>query len=82
MKSETNLQKLLKLLGDGEWHTSEELSKITWRFGHTIHEGRNKGYPIEKRKIGHNQFEYRLSPSYFKSLKVSYKSKSTNVVSS
>ena len=62
-KPKTNLQKLLKLLGDGEWHTTEELSQITWRFGHTIHEARNKGYLIEKRKISHNQFQYRLSVS-------------------
>lgn len=67
MKRETNLQKLLKLLGDGNWHTSEELSKITWRFGHTIHEARKKGYQIEKHQVGHNQFQYRLSPSYISS---------------
>ena len=81
MKRETNLQKLLNLLGDGEWHTSEELSQITWRFGHTIHEARNKGYPIEKRQINHNQFEYRLPPSSVTSLKVSGKSRSASLVS-
>lgn len=57
----TNLERLIALLKDGKWHTSEELaSKVSWRFGHTIFEARKKGYSIEKRKIAHNQFQYRL----------------------
>lgn len=61
MKRETNLQKLLRVLGDGNWHASDELAfKVSWRFGHTVYEARNKGYSVEIRKIAHNQFEYRL----------------------
>lgn len=56
-----NLKKLLLILKDGKWHSGRELAiKVSWRFGHTVYEGRRKGYPIEMRKIGHNQFEYRL----------------------
>lgn len=58
----TNLELLIALLKDGEWHSSKELaSEVSWRFGHTVFEARKKGYFIEKRKVAHNQFEYRLS---------------------
>lgn len=57
----TNLKKLLEVLHDHLWHSSDELAdKVTWRFGHTIHEARKKGYSIEARKIRHNQYEYRM----------------------
>ncbi|WP_071516170.1 hypothetical protein [Geitlerinema sp. PCC 9228] len=62
MKLKTmNLEKLLMLLKDGQWHSGDELAmKVSWRFGHTIYEARHKGYKIEKRKIAHQQFEYRM----------------------
>ncbi|NET32735.1 MAG: hypothetical protein F6K19_12085 [Cyanothece sp. SIO1E1] len=67
MHTQTNLTKLdllLQVLDDGKWHSSEELaSKVSWRFGATIHEARHKGHPIEKRKVCHNHYEYRLSPN-------------------
>jgi len=57
----TNLERLIAILKDGKWHPSDELaSKVSWRFGHTVFEARKKGYPIEKRKMAHNQFQYRL----------------------
>lgn len=57
----TNLQKLLRVLKDKKWHSSDELaSEVSWRFGHTVFEARQKGYFIEKRMIAHNQFEYRM----------------------
>lgn len=57
----TNLIRLISLLKDGLWHPAEELAqKVSWRFGATIHEARKKGHQIEKRKIAHNQYEYRL----------------------
>ncbi|MGL5062759.1 MAG: hypothetical protein ACRC62_22525 [Microcoleus sp.] len=60
-QKKTNLEKLLTLLKDGKWHSANELAvEISWRFGHTVLEARRKGYPVEKRKIAHNQFEYRL----------------------
>ncbi|MBP0013783.1 MAG: hypothetical protein J7545_01240 [Roseofilum sp. SBFL] len=61
MKKMTNLKKLLGVLCDYLWHSSDELvDKVSWRFGHTIHEARKKGYSIETRKIGHNEYEYRM----------------------
>jgi hypothetical protein len=57
----TNLERLISVLKDGKWHLGDELAaKVSWRFGHTVFEARNKGYLIEKRKVAHNQFEYRL----------------------
>ncbi len=58
---ETNLQKLLEVLKDGEWHSNDELAfKVSWRFGDTIHKARKKGYPIKTEKVAHNQYKYRL----------------------
>lgn len=56
-----NLRKLITILKDGLWHSADELAnKVSWRFGHTVYEARRKGYTIEKRKVAHNRFEYRL----------------------
>lgn len=58
----TNLKQLIAILKDGKWHSSEELAaKVSWRFGHTVFEARKKGYCIEKQKVAHNQYEYRMS---------------------
>jgi hypothetical protein len=57
----TNLERLIAILKDGKWHSSDELAnKVSWRFGHTVFEARKKGYSIEKRKVAHNRFEYRM----------------------
>jgi hypothetical protein len=57
----SNLKKLLAILKDGKWHSADELAiRVSWRFGHTVHEARNKGYSIDTRKVAHNKFEYRL----------------------
>ena len=57
----TNLEKLIAILKDGKWHSSDELAtNVSFRFGHTIFEARKKGYLIEKKQVAHNQFEYRL----------------------
>ncbi|WP_445637854.1 Transposase [Nostoc sp. DSM 114161] len=57
----TNLERLISVLKDGKWHSSDELAtKVSWRFGHTVFEARKKGYFIDKRKVAHNQYEYRL----------------------
>lgn len=61
LNQEPNLQKLLRVLKDGNWHSSDELaSKVSWRFGHTVFDARKKGYSIETRMISHNQYEYRM----------------------
>ncbi|MBW4554442.1 MAG: hypothetical protein KME59_00600 [Trichormus sp. ATA11-4-KO1] len=57
----TNLEKLIVLLKDGKWHSSDELAaKVSFRFGHTVFEARKKGYFVETRQVAHNQFQYRL----------------------
>ncbi|MBE9006373.1 hypothetical protein IQ259_15215 [Fortiea sp. LEGE XX443] len=57
----TNLEKLIAILKDGKWHSSDELAaKVSFRFGHTVFEARKKGYFVEKRQVAYNQFEYRL----------------------
>lgn len=57
----TNLEKLILILKDGKWHSSDELAaKVSFRFGHTVFEARKKGYLVEKRQVSHNRFEYRL----------------------
>ncbi len=57
----TNLERLIAILKDGKWHSSDELAnKVSWRFGQTVFEARKKGYSIEKRKVAHNRFEYRM----------------------
>jgi biotin operon repressor len=61
MREPSNLQRLITLLRDRQWHSGDELAnKVSWRFGHTVFEARQKGYVVEKRKIGHNRFEYRM----------------------
>lgn len=57
----TNLEKLLTILKDGNWHLSDDLAaNVSFRFGHTVFEARKKGYLVEKRQVAHNQFQYRL----------------------
>ena len=61
MSKLTNLKRLLSVLKDGQWHTGDELAaKVSLHFQHTVYEARKKGYLIELKKVGHNQFEYRL----------------------
>ena len=57
----TNLRRLIAILKDEKWHSSDELAaNVSFRFGLTVFEARKKGYFIEKRQIAYNQFEYRL----------------------
>jgi hypothetical protein len=57
----TTLERLLKVLSDGNWHSTEELVReVGHRFSATIHIAKQKGDQIEKRRVGKNQFEYRL----------------------
>lgn len=55
--------RLIDLLSDGKWHTSQELAeKISFRFGATIHTARKSGYNIESNRIENQDYEYRLIP--------------------
>ncbi len=53
--------RLLELMSDGDWHSSEELvEKISHRFSATMHVLRKRGHNFEKRRLKAQQYEYRL----------------------
>ncbi len=57
----TTMERLLMVLSDGSWHgTAELVESVGHRFSATIHVAKQRGYRIDKRRIDHNQFEYRL----------------------
>jgi TPP-dependent 2-oxoacid decarboxylase len=58
----TQLEKLTAILGDGSWHSTQELvQSVGHRFSATIYTAVNQyGYKIEKRRIERQGFEYRL----------------------
>ncbi|ESA33786.1 hypothetical protein N836_20075 [Leptolyngbya sp. Heron Island J] len=59
----TKLELLLNILSDFEWHWNDELaSKVSWRFGATIKEARDKGHQIETDHDG-RKWRYRLIPA-------------------
>jgi hypothetical protein len=62
----TTLERLMRLLADGEWHPTEELvQEVGHRFSATVHVAKQRGHRIEKRRVDKNQFEYRLSVKSF-----------------
>lgn len=57
----TTIERLLLVLSDGHWHSTEELvQEVGHRFSATIHVAKQRGDRIEKRRVSKNQFEYRL----------------------
>jgi hypothetical protein len=60
-KQMTTLEKLMRVLADGGWHSTAELVKeVGHRFSATVHVAKQRGHQIEKRRVDKNQFEYRL----------------------
>jgi len=62
---ETNVDKLLRILGDERWHsTSELVARVSHSFSHSKFRLVKYGYPVEKRKHPHKsrQYQYRLRP--------------------
>ena len=57
----TSLEKLERILADGNWHSTEELvQNVGHRFSATIHIAIHQHhYQIEKRRSDGKQFEYR-----------------------
>ncbi|MBP0013790.1 MAG: hypothetical protein J7545_01205 [Roseofilum sp. SBFL] len=54
-------ERLLHLMSDGNWHSTEELvEKISHRFSATMHTLKKRGYQFDKRHVEKNQYEYRL----------------------
>lgn len=57
----TKVDLLLDVLSDRQWHWNDELaSKVSWRFGATIKEARDKGHQIETDRDG-RKWRYRLA---------------------
>ena len=57
----TTLEKLMQVLSDGNWHSTEELvQEVGHRFSATIHVAKQKGDRIEKHQYDRHQFKYRL----------------------
>jgi len=57
----TRLERLERILADGNWHSTEELvQNVGHRFSATIHIAIHQyRYQIEKRRSSGKQFEYR-----------------------
>lgn len=64
-KMPTRCERLRELLGDGKWHTMDELREVAgWRYGARLLElrrGIDKGPPleVETRMTGGGLYEYR-----------------------
>ena len=53
--------RLLKLMSDGRWHSSEELiEKTSHRFSHSMYVLKNQGHKFDMRHIEKQKYEYRL----------------------
>lgn len=62
----TTLERLMQVLADGGWHSTEELvQEVGHRFSATVHVAKQRGHRIEKRRVNKNQFEYRLTIESF-----------------
>lgn len=62
-RKKTKVTLLIDVLSDNEWHWGDELaSKVGWRFGATVKEARDRGYPIETDRQG-PKWRYRLLKS-------------------
>jgi hypothetical protein len=57
----TTLDRLMQVLADGSWHSTEELvQQVGHRFSATVHVAKQRGHQIEKHRVDRNQFEYRM----------------------
>lgn len=56
----TKFDRLVIVMGDGEWHSTEELvERVGHRFSATKHIAEKRGYRFDRRRQG-QQFEYRM----------------------
>jgi hypothetical protein len=58
----TMLEKLTKVLEDGQWHSTTELvEQVGHRFSATLHRAvKQQGWQVERRRADARTFEYRL----------------------
>ena len=59
-KRQSTSERLLTLMSDGRWHHMRDLNRVTFRYGARFHEWKQDGRIVEKRRIGTDEFEYRL----------------------
>lgn len=61
MKDDNLPNRLIALMSDGGWHSTEELvEKVSHRFSATMYVLKKRGYKFDKRRIEAQQHEYRL----------------------
>jgi hypothetical protein len=58
----TQQEKLEQVLGDGDWHSTNELvEQVGHRFSATLHRAvKQQGWQVERRRADARTFEYRL----------------------
>lgn len=58
----TQQEKMEQVLGDGDWHSTNELvEQVGHRFSATLHRAvKEQGWQVEKRRSDARTFEYRL----------------------
>lgn len=59
----TMLEKMIQVLGDGQWHSTAELvEQVGHRFSATMHRAvKDHSWQLEKRRTDLKTFEYRLA---------------------
>lgn len=56
-------ERLLSLLSDHKWHGMREcMEHGGMRYGARLHELKHEGWPVEKRLVFADVYEYRLAP--------------------
>jgi hypothetical protein len=56
-KNPTQMELILALLGDRQFHSTVELHAICWRYGARLWDLRKRGYRFEKRRVPHSVIE-------------------------
>lgn len=59
-KRETASDRLHALMADGRWHHMAALNRITFRYGARFWDWKQDGEIVEKRRVGEDEWEYRL----------------------
>src|SRR5690349_9303522 len=57
---ESQGNRILKLINDGNWHTNAELAKVALAYRNVVSKLRDRGYIISSRHRGSGVWEYRL----------------------
>lgn len=61
MSEMTQAERMLKILGDGAWHTNTELARrVSLRYGSVVHKLRKQGYAIMVKRISDGLYLYKM----------------------